>query len=82
MHLLHTIFNLVVGFGEWIVSAVIIKYIIAHWIGERILKYSKTWFASTERNTAIWLHYLDRAAGAGHASDSVLDCHQGRCGIF
>jgi hypothetical protein len=58
------------------------KIIVAHWLAERILSYSKKVFESSERNLAIWLHYQARAIGQGHFAHSVLNCAEGKCGIF
>jgi hypothetical protein len=67
---------------DFIVIAVVLKIIVAHWLAERILGYSKRVFESSERNFAIWLHYQARATGVGHIAESVLGCAEGKCAIF
>lgn len=67
---------------EFLVFTVIVKIIVGHWLAKMIIKYSKSWFATTERKWAIWEHYQHRARYDGHKSDSVLDCTQGSCVLF
>lgn len=67
---------------EFVVFTVIVKIIVGHWLAEQIMKYSKRWFATTERNMAIWTHYQLRAAEAGHAARNVLNCVEGNCSVF
>lgn len=62
---------------DFIIVAVILKVIIAHWLAERILSFSKELFHSTDRNLAIWMHYKE-----GHLTSSVLRCVDGKCTIF
>lgn len=67
---------------NFVVFTVIVKIIIGHWMAQQITKYSKSWFATTERKWAIWEHYQHRARGEGHNFDSVLDCTQDSCVVF
>lgn len=48
---------------------------------DRTVKKMDKWY-SVARKSAILEHYRLRAHGAGHNSESVLDCGQGRCHIF
>lgn len=68
--------------AEFLIFTVGVKAIIGHYLAERIVKYSKVWFATTERKTAIWLHYNSRAAGMGHENDNVITCGQDKCNVF
>ena len=82
MDVLHKMFDFIISAGEFLVFTVILKVIIAHWLADHIIAYSKVWMSQTERNLAIWTHYQDRAFGHGHNSESVLDCGQGKCQVF
>lgn len=68
--------------AEFIIFTVIIKMIVGHWMARQIVKYSKVWFATTERKWAIWEHYQHQARGNGHRPKSVLDCTQDSCVVF
>jgi len=68
--------------ADFVLIAVVLKIIVAHWLAERILNYSKKVFSSSERNMAIWLHYQAQANGAGHLAKSVLQCGEEKCRIF
>lgn len=76
------LFDIGLAIGSFILFKVIVNIIIGHWIAEKILAWFKRWVAQTERGTAIWIHYLDRAEGKGHNSNSVMDCYEGKCMLF
>ena len=82
MHNFNQLISFMVQAGEFLIFTVILKVIIAHWLAEHILKYSKKWFSTTERNLAIWHHYMLRAEGKGHDAGSVLECAEGECNLF
>lgn len=67
---------------EFVITTVILKMIVAHWIADQIQKYAQKFFGKSERRAAIWVHYHARAFGKGHTSDSVVDCGEGECGLF
>lgn len=67
---------------DFLVFTVIVKMIIGHWVAQRLVAAAKTWFDSTDRRRAIWLHYQARAAGNGHDNNNVLTCGQEHCQIF
>lgn len=68
--------------AEFIVSVIIVKGIIAHYLIDLINKGLHKWFGTTERKTAIWLHYKHRALGEGHQNDNVVSCGEGNCRQF
>ena len=67
---------------DFLVITVITKAIIAHWVAKQLMKYFKKLVGSTERNTAIWTHFQNRAKGNGHASDDVVGCRDEGCQVF
>lgn len=67
---------------NFVIFGVVVKYVIAKWLAEKIMAGSKAWFAASDRNWAIWEHYQNRALGDGHNADSVLDCRQDKCVAF
>lgn len=67
---------------DFLVITVGLKFIIGHWIAERLETLIKRWFHQTDRKQAIWEHYKSRAEGRGHQNDNVLTCGQERCGVF
>jgi len=44
-----------------------------------LIKYILT---RAERMYAIYMHWINRVYGRGHATDSVLVCGQGACSVF
>lgn len=46
---------------DFLISVVIVKYIIAHWIADRLMGVFKKLFITSERDIAIWLHYKNKA---------------------
>ena len=67
---------------EFIVWGVLVGYILRKWVGDMLIKLGKKLAAKNERNMAIWQHYMNRVDGHGHDSNSVLDCHDGKCKVF
>jgi len=67
---------------DFLLIAVVLKIIVAHWLAERLEDYAKRLFQSSERNFAIWLHYQAQANEVGHFAESVLHCGEEKCSIF
>lgn len=51
---------------DFLVTAVIIKYIVAHWIADRLISIFKKVFITSERDIAIWLHFKNKALNKSH----------------
>ena len=67
---------------DFLVMTVVVKAIAAHWVAQQVKKGWKKLIGSTDRYTAIWAHYQERAKGHGHQNDDVTHCRQGNCVVF
>jgi hypothetical protein len=74
---MEVIFNVI----EFLVVTVFFKYILLRWVAEKLAKYFQQFFVRTERETAIWLHYRNRALGIGHQHKTPIRCSEGLCRI-
>lgn len=67
--------------GNGIMQEIKQRGVYEHRIVQAMKKHLNAW-KSVARKSAIVSHYRLQAQGAGHESDNVLDCGQGRCAIF
>lgn len=67
--------------GNKIMSEIEQRGVLEHRIVTSMSKHIDRW-TSIARKAAIVQHYRLHAQGAGHDSDNILDCGQGRCAIL
>lgn len=67
--------------GNSILQEIKQRGVYEHRIVQAMKKHIHAWTV-IGRKSAIVSHYRLQAQGAGHDSDNVLDCGEGRCAIF
>lgn len=63
---------------EFFFVTILLKYIVAHWVAERLTKLFKRLVIKTKEQAILWIHYRDRAMGHGHDRDPDV-CLDGSC---
>lgn len=64
---------------DFVIFTVLVKYVIGRWLAEWFVKIFKKVFVKSQRETAIWLHYRNRALHKGHRHKTPLECEDGGC---
>lgn len=68
---------------KFIIGKVIINVIVAHWLADKILKYTERYATGkNERIAALWEHAIGRVQNQGHGTKSIAHCQHGRCAIL
>jgi len=81
-HSLHLLPHLLRWLAEFLITKIIFKFIVAHYLSYAFGKWADPWFAKNERRLAIWTHYNLRAQKKGHLARSVVVCVEGKCALI
>lgn len=64
---------------EFFVVGILIKYVFAKWLAEKVLKGIKFVLVRSQRHAIYWLHYREKAMGHGHQYETPELCQDGVC---
>lgn len=67
---------------EFLVMGVIVKYIIVHWVAQKMLALFKFFLLKTQRHVIYWAHFHEKAIGKTHQYATPEECRDGICRTF